>query len=364
MFINILIFIRPFISSVAFPYLNFFYSAGLILSLVIWLAFKGVPAQRLHAVKYPLIMLFAALFISVLFSDNKQAGIFELYKYITGLLLFLFAASLGLSERSRLVRNIILAGFIIGILATYQYFFGFRHVLNYASQKGITEPFILDYLQSRRAFLPFITPNTLACYLATVIPPGLSRKDRICILPVMIFALLLTKSLGGIATLTLIFLIYICAKNSQRRKKAIMILGLIITIIVVLGIRLGSEKQHLQPLFSIMMRLSYWREALGLIKMHPFIGIGPGNFDLIHSRYAHNSYLQIWAETGIFSLISFFWFIAVLIKSVTKNTPAHKEYENALFLGFLVFLIHNIFDFSFSLPEVSFLWWIFCGLLL
>jgi hypothetical protein len=158
----ILIFIRPFISSLAFPCLNSIYSVLLLIFLIIWLSFKGLPLIKIQTFKYPLTLFCLAIITSLIFSKDKLNSTVELYKYIGGLLLFLIAASLSNRDKPIVIRTMVLAGLIISLLAIYQYFFGFQHISNYIVKERIANLFILDYVSRKRAFFPFVTPQYIS----------------------------------------------------------------------------------------------------------------------------------------------------------------------------------------------------------
>ena len=141
-----------------------------------------------------------------------------------------------------------------------------------------------------------------------------------------------------------------------------MLLLLILSVGLVFYLRIIQSGPQFRPEFSTLMRLSYWKDTWKIIAEHPFKGVGLGNFNLVESRYAHNSFLQIWAETGILGLLSFLWFIAISIKTGLKNKKSSPE-NAAIIAAALVFLIHNLVDFTFFLPETVFSWWVILGLL-
>lgn len=350
----ILIFIRPFISSLAFPYLNTIYSNLLIALLSTWVIIKKAPLKKIRPLKYPLIIFCLALIISLVFSLNKLKSLAELYKYITGLLLFIIATSLNYKDKLRIIQTLVVAGLIISLAAIYQYFFGFQHLLNYIAEQKIASPFILDYATSRRVFFPFVTPNTLAGYLIMIIPLALTFKNKTLIIIPLAISLILTRSLGALLSIFLALGIYLYL---PKKRKLVFLLGLLVVTGLVFIIRTATQKQHLQPIFSTLTRLNYWRDSLTIIKMNPLIGVGLGNFNLVLSRYAHNSYLQIWAEMGILGILSLLWIIYL---SFAKAKAASA----GLILANAAFLIHNLIDFSFFLPEVSFIWWIILGLII
>jgi len=362
----ILIFIRPFISSLASPNTNLIYSILLLGALAIWIIVKGIHLNEIKPIRYPLILFILALFISLIFSQDKIISIRELYKYITGILLLLVTASLAYKERKQIIFCIIVSGFVISLFALYQYFFGFQRLLGYISKQGITDSFILDYISRKRVFFPFVTPNALAGYLAMITPLTLIHKNRIWLIAPLLLALLLTKSLGGLLSLFLGLVIYFYLQGKLEKRRVLILSGLLIIIILVVITRSVTGKQHIQPIFSTIMRLNYWQDTLKIIKTYPFTGVGLGNFNLMHSRYAHNSYLQIWAEMGILGIISILWLVVAVLKSVLINIRANLGNNQIICLvsACAIFLAHNLLDFTFFLPEVALIWWVILGLIL
>ncbi|MCX5706410.1 MAG: O-antigen ligase family protein [Candidatus Omnitrophica bacterium] len=109
-----------------------------------------------------------------------------------------------------------------------------------------------------------------------------------------------------------------------------------------------------------------------MISEHPFFGMGVGTFMANFSKflpdsnisYAHNCYLQIWAETGIFSLISFTVFIFSLVYLGIKNFFASQDF---LLLGLLAgvvgFLVHSFFEVNLYSLQLAVLFWVWVGLI-
>jgi O-antigen ligase len=193
-----------------------------------------------------------------------------------------------------------------------------------------------------------------------VIPLAFTAKFRLLLIAPLIFALFLTKSLGAFFSLFLGMTVFFSLRGKLEKKGIIILSGLFVILGLLLLARIATPKQYIHPAFSAVMRLSYWQQALRIIRAYPLTGIGLGNFDIPLSRYAHNSYLEIWAEMGILGLISFIWLAGATLKSGIKKI---KEQEYAcLVTSAIVFLTHNLIDFTFFLPEVSLIWWVILGL--
>ena len=360
----ILIFIRPFIASLAFPYLNIGYSAVLLVFLLAWTVFKGIPLFKIQPLKRPFVLFFLALIISVIFSTFKLNSFIELYRYISALLLFLIIATLNHENRTRVARILVFAGLAIALFGIYQRFFGFKDILGYLTKQNSPTSFTIDYISRKRVFYPFVTPNTLGGYLAMILPLALIFKDRNWLIVPLSFALLLTQSMGALLSLFFAVLIYFSFQGKLKKREIIFLLSLILIIICVFVARVGIQKEHARPLMSTLMRLNYWKESLLVIKKFPLTGVGLGNFFISSSLFAHNSFLQILAEMGILGIIAFIWLINKVLAMAFRILKKSGKKELALLLiANLTFLLNNVMDFSFFLPEVMLVWWVILGLL-
>ncbi|MBM3245111.1 MAG: hypothetical protein FJZ15_04880 [Candidatus Omnitrophica bacterium] len=361
----IFIFLRPFVSSLAAPCLNSLYSFLLLAFLGLLIALKGANREKIAIIRIPISLFGIALFASLIISPAKISGLSEGVNFLTYICLFIAVSSLPPDNRRRVMNCIIFSGFLISILAIYQYFFGFEHLLRHISRLEAQNSFILDCIIRKRAFSPFVTPNILAGYLSMIIMISLiSRRHRYWVFPPACLALIFTQSLGAMISLFIAIMVYFYLKNKSKKARLGILLSLLVMIAAVFFTRIINQRQHFQPLFSLSMRFNYWAETIKIIKEFPLTGIGLGNFNLIQSRFAHNAYLQLWAETGILGLISFLWIVAAVIKNGWASNEERLPDRGKLYLATacLVFLLDNFFSFSFFLPEVALIWWLILGL--
>lgn len=363
-----LIFVRPFICSLAYLSLNYAYSITLLAFLIFWLVhnYREPPFKRLNHIKYPLVLFCLAVIISVSFSVNKVNSLGELYKYAGGLLLLVISASLEEKNKGYLIYSITSCALIISILAIYQFLFGFKSLSSYVIKQQISDPFVLDYISRKRVFFPFVTPNILGGYLAMIIPLCFTHKYKVLFIAPMSIALILTKSMGALLVLYIGLAAYFYLSGMLKTKQILFLLGILITIILTFALRTFIQKEHTQPLFSTLTRFNYWLDTLAVIVKSPITGTGLGNFNLAQSRYAHNSYLQVWAEMGILGAASFVWLILSVLRAGKNYLRASSEKNQiaGLLAANSIFLLHNFIDFTFFLPEVALIWWAIAGLLI
>lgn len=349
----ILIFTRPLFSSLAFPDSNFIHSAFLLFLLTAWVFKEKLSLNRLLPIKYPLILFCFSLIASIVFSQDRMNSVAEAYKYCIPLLILWAVSNLDQRRKQLLVDCLMWAGFAVSLIALRQYFFGFDDTLKFMAEQNIHDPEAVTVISRRRVFFPFVTPDVLAGYLIMILPLALLRR-KVLLAATIFFALLLTRSLGGLVSLLLALSIYFCANRKLGRKAVLGLAGLLLAAVTIFIIRGMSPDGQLHPWFSVAMRLGYWQDTLFIIKEHLLTGVGIGNFDLCNCRYSHNAYLQLWAETGILGIASFIW--------LAGRTLRQNKGISIVATALIAFLIHNFFEFTFFLPESAFICWTIVGL--
>ncbi|MFC1623916.1 O-antigen ligase family protein [Candidatus Omnitrophota bacterium] len=169
----------------------------------------------------------------------------------------------------------------------------------------------------------------------------------------------------------LIFL-FISSYKSLEKRRSILVISAILIIPVLTFIIVNRWERLMDlgnPQNSITERLNYWRTAIAIIKDHPIIGVGPGNFQEVflkykmglstNTRYAHNIFLHFWSEIGLLGLMGIFY----LVINFFRRCKAQPKYR-FIFLGGLTFILHNLIDNSYFIPEAGMFWWILLGLTL
>ncbi|HQJ15241.1 MAG TPA: O-antigen ligase family protein [Candidatus Omnitrophota bacterium] len=358
------IIIRPFVSSVAYPYADLLLNAAGIAVFIVLLIAKQPVLQRFSSVAYPAGVFIAGISLSLITSSDIAGSIIELFKSVPCLLAFIAAAYLDGRERKAVMFAAMCAAALVCLCALYQRIFGFGNLARFIADTRTTSPVALNYLTGKRVFFPFVTPNSLGGYCAMALPLCFTEKRFYWIAVPLSAVILLTQSLG--ALFALLTAVYLCVFLMPSRKTAwqmALISGLLAVLILVFWIRISGRS--LETAAPGLARLEYWRETLSVIREHPLLGTGIGNMRLRSSIYSHNAFLQLWAETGILGLGGFIWLCFAVLRNAFRRFYARKDASTALLLcSCMVFLLHNLFDFTFSLPEVSFLWWLLMGMLL
>lgn len=157
----------------------------------------------------------------------------------------------------------------------------------------------------------------------------------------------------------------------SRRLNILLTLSIILTGILLFSV-FRSRFLLIFELGGDRNRFEIWQAAITMFKENPFLGKGLGTF-MSHTReylplktvsYAHNCFLQILAESGIFSLISFLGFLGLVFYAGIKK---FLSTEDPILLGGVCglagFLVHSLFDVNlYSLP-LAVLFWMWAGII-
>jgi len=211
-------------------------------------------------------------------------------------------------------------------------------------------------------YLTFLAAITLALLLST-------KKKRSFVLLVacyllLVICLLLTFSRGGYGGFlisTIVVLVYIWRTKMQQRIAAVFAIGVGMVILAL----------SFQPPFigrfissfdvtegSNVGRIYIWRDAFEKAIAQP-LGVGLGNYALAADSTvslrnpvtAHNLYLDVLVETGIFGLLSFLFFLFMVFRGLFI-----ASIQKGIFLGFFAALVgfsaHAFFENPLYAPAI------------
>lgn len=127
-------------------------------------------------------------------------------------------------------------------------------------------------------------------------------------------------------------------------------------------------------------RIKIWKIAFKLIKEHPVLGIGNGNFPFWYEKYSkslnnskdavvenilhpHNAFLKAQCELGIVGMLAFVGINVFSLFEVRKFIKGcTDDFYNAFYSGFyismIVFILINLIDNFYSSPKVIAFFWI------
>jgi len=400
----LLLFIRPFFSGLTYPSLEIYYQNSVIFFAIIALFFstrsknntsivQANPQQaeksRTNPYNIPLLLLLCAYLTSTITSVNLQNSIKEIIKFISYLSIFFLVSQTNDGQKKIIIKTIVITASIISVYSIYQYFWGYQHTLNYLKKINsnllLHSSYAKDILIAKRAIGTFPSPNLFGGYLIIAFFPALyllfeqirhrekSRELLISLLPLIVitFALIFTKSMGVWLCLLFSLIILFLTYTPLRQRKLIITFSLVFIALIITFIVINRWERLMNlenPQNSITQRLSYWRTAIAMIKDHPIVGVGSGNFQEVFlkyktgmstdTRYAHNIFLHQWAETGMLGIIALLYLIMLFLKKIKL------ENKNIfIFLGGVTFILHNLIDNTYFIPQAGLFFWILLGLL-
>ena len=192
----------------------------------------------------------------------------------------------------------------------------------------------------QRLFGPFVNPSFFSGYLVIALPITLgiymvTRRMLLVVLAGLGFltdtlALMLTGAKFGIiaavAALALFFLMAAATKSLRRSRFmrllviCVLVLPLLITFSAPVRSRIQAAESGGSQVHSTVFRVYTWRATARMIKAQPWLGFGPGTFPIVYPQYAiagytthaHDSYLQIAAESGVPALLAFLLLILAI----------------------------------------------------
>lgn len=114
--------------------------------------------------------------------------------------------------------------------------------------------------------------------------------------------------------------------------------------------------------FAVIERLAHWQAAVEMARDHPFFGVGLGNYSVRYAQYrlinwqlplghAHNTYLNLLAETGVVGLLAYLAYWAVMLRigwSLRRHPEPFARSLGVGLLGCWIYLAaHSFFDYLF-----------------
>lgn len=380
----------PLLISFSFAAVNISLGFALFFFLLAKILNKDYSINK-SALTIPFLLFFAVSALSMINSDylsTSLGGLSKLLKYF--LIIIMVIETFDSRKRLRNGVNFIAAGLFLSCAnGLYQLVFGrdfFRNI-----------PVVID-IGVPRATSSFPDANVFGLYLILTIPvilsaslylfrrPGAKRVFYEIISIISLFCLYFTFSRGSAIGL---FVGLILIAIIKRDKILIFFLSLLIVISPLLLPKIVFEwagQTHSVLEFLVNAdRINIYKSSLNMIKDHPIIGVGLNTFSKNYKKYkiletnatsyghwmtsdtiyAHNSFLHMAGETGLLSLICFFYLIFVVIRTWAKFYKSSyldaADELKILSLGFLAalaaFLVNGLTETNLYYPKISWLFW-------
>lgn len=232
------------------------------------------------------------------------------------------------------------------------------------------------------------TANATALFLVPLIgiAAGLAlyERDRMVRLVsaayggVFVLSTFLSLSRGGLLALGVIALI-LAVMNRYRLYlvPAVLVLAVISVLIPGIRSRLAHEFNPSDPNNTFLSRTHLWQATLGMLRDHPIFGSGMFGFarsiqpyrggvyeeNLI---YPHNIVLNMWTETGLLGVISFFWLLVQTFRvswhGWKSGSAAWRAIQLGIVLAMVAIVVHGLVDVPYFKNDLALEFWTFLGL--
>lgn len=338
----------------------------------------------------PLLAFLGVLLLSSLSALSLQHSLKEIIKWVEVLALYVMVANELDGRWMRLLVAVMLGtGALAALHGVYQFLF----------QVG-PEGFVL-FGRFMRAHGTFEQPNPYAGYLGLILPLALGLAIAAA-LPVagrvrarawwlvwaggcgalMLAALIMSWSRGAWLGFAAAVAVLVIAVVVRRGRVAVLLVlaGLVVAYtLLAAGLpllppaiveRFGDLTSYVafqdvrgaevtDANFALLERMAHWQSALAMLTDHPWLGVGIGNYEPAYAAYAlpqwsvalghaHNYYLNIAAEAGVFGLAAYLllWGAALMGAWRAALRASGIPWGVALgILGVVVHLgVHHLFD--------------------
>ncbi len=411
--IGTLFVVRPLISGRTYTYSNTLFQLAIVAMVGFWLvraARKKNLEVRLDGALYSLAVFIGLCGLTFLVTVDVNATYRCFFEFVSYLLLFMLAANA--VEKKSSVRSILIAALVSSLIVCA---YGYAQRLGSLEHTRAQYLLYKDYydttmigsygdqfmtrLVSNRIFSFFLFPNAFAGYLILLIPVTLGlmigsqrwpfRLKCAVVLFGLCTCLILTYSRGAFlglaaALCVLLYLVFRERKTflSASKAGAAAILLLMVLRVSAVGPPLEAQApqqadqiegqtlsvKDLAQTNTLIMRTTYWRGALNAFANKPLLGIGLAGFSRAYPKYmmlggypvrfAHNDYLQVLAETGVFGFAAYLSFWVFVIYGGwrcmrSRESRAERWICVGILCAVLAFLTHTLVDFDLYIQGIG-----------
>jgi O-antigen ligase len=322
------------------------------------------------------MLLLAGLLFSIFLNNNHLSGAGILKSWF--LLPIIFAFGLFLVLNSKEIFEKVFLSFYLSAISV-----GFIAIIYKLNG-------IVTYDNRLKCF--YASPNYLAMYLTPAIFLGfyfLLRKYReknisgqfflhfFLIVFLLLLPLYYTYSYGAWLSLTITLATTLIILTPQKKW---LFLFPVIVLTVFLVFQTNSSKFlsliEFSERSSFASRIMIWKASFLMIRQHPLVGIGPGNFQTAYlslQKYfppylewavpqPHNIFLAFWLQSGIIGLLGFLcllFFSLRLLLNILKNDQKNANLAAPLFAFFIYVILHGLIDTPYWKNDLAVIFWIF-----
>lgn len=352
-----------------------------ILKLIILKKIKPTIIEILKIFKpyiIPVIILLFSICVSIIISEHKQRALGILKAWFLDPLI-LWAMFISLIKSKKDIQKSI---FYLSLSCVPIIIYG---IVDYLLNIKLTIPGRLDsFFESPNYVAMYITPIIIMSLGILFIKPKEIKNSKaltiyfILFTAISITTLILTKSFGGIFSLTggIILLSLFFIPNIATIKKIFIVSAVFLFITATIFTIYQKSITHFDTFWqanSLETRKEIWINSIKILSRHPILGIGLADFKTDYLSFInnlppleqpiekevlrpHNLYLDFWLETGLLGIMSFLWIILIFFYKSSTEFKHNKSYIICL-SSMLAILLHGFVDTPYFKNDLSILFW-------
>ncbi|WP_446897559.1 O-antigen ligase family protein [Clostridium sp. LBM24168] len=327
---------------------------------------------------YISIFIFALtliMFISISYAADKKVALSETVRFLTYVVLF-FIIKYELNSRrivDMVLKLYLFAVSVVGIVGVFESMAGIGFIQR--SEHGIRDR-ILSTMENSNNLGAIMIIAIFPMIMLALNERNRKRKIIFSFLALLFLANIVLSFSRNAWIGFVIGCLVLALTYSWKIILALIGLGGISIFVPAISNRLAEFTDASQNL----SRIKLWDIAIFMIKDHPLIGVGNGNYRILYDKYKlllkekieyypssnfhpHNIILKIQSELGIFGTVAFIGMMIFIVLRIVKfNKNIKDKFYTPFFRGFLVSLIAfismNFIDNFFSAPKVISFFWI------
>ncbi|NLM97413.1 MAG: hypothetical protein GX175_07380 [Halanaerobiaceae bacterium] len=354
--VNLLLKTGILMSLVFFPFLNALFYPGFLLAFISWLLIIMEKSYNLaYFLSIPFVKELAVLLllstISLSYASDLSYGIRYWTMILQAFLSYLMIYE-SLDSKDVLLKFqqiLLIPALVVALYGIVGYLMG----------------------NTERAVSFFTNPNYLSVYLLLLIPialglitesslPVFKRFFAAVVFTACSVALLFTMSRGAWLGITTALILFSVIKD---RRFLVLLLVIVLLVLLAAPPEVISRMKTIISIKSNMDRIKLWSSTIEMIKDHPVLGVGIGNFRPVYAEYAsgklmihtHNIFLQFTVELGIAGLLFIIYFLYLLARvalTVLKKYDYNKKGTGAA-LGTVTSLLALLIDLQFDFQIID-----------
>jgi len=277
-----------------------------------------------------LLALLAVMCFSVVFSYWPSKSLTVATEYMKHIALFVLIVNM-VTTIDRLKK---LSAVMVACCALHG---GFA-LANYASAghdqfKGVAKG---NFEDPNDLALTLVLMLPIAWWLSSVVQSSAARLAAYGSAMLLVGGVVATQSRGGLMALVAAASVMVLSQGRGRRSATLLALAAAVVIaVVVLPAEVFDRYTTIaeyQKDESAMTRLAIWKAGARMFADHPLTGVGAGTFEIVYGesyidrkvagntwRVAHNSYIQVAAELGVFGLAIWVAIVAWALLSLLRS---------------------------------------------